>query len=95
MPAVLVLLLELLAGPLGAATELAGAPAGMAALAVVGAAALLLTLLVAVHTTPVAGALAPSAVRQHGERTVFLALCDPDAAGRPRPRAPSLRPGVA
>jgi hypothetical protein len=95
VPAVVLFLFELLAGPLGAAAELAAGPAGMAAIAVVGAAALVFALLVAAHATPVPGPLVVSAVRQRCERTVFLPLCDPDAAGRPRPRAPSVRPGVA
>ena len=90
-----VLLFELLAAPLGAATELAAAPAGMAAIAVVLAGTLLLSLVVALRSVPIAGPLLVSAVRQRGERAVFLQLCDPDAAGRPRPRAPSVRPGVA
>ena len=61
------------------------------AAAVLTAAALLFTLVL------VARASAPSAmplvarttsVRHRAARTVFLALRDPDAAGRPRPRAP-------
>ncbi|WP_084962705.1 DUF6412 domain-containing protein [Thermoactinospora rubra] len=34
----------------------------------------------------------PAFVRMYGRRTAFLRQRDPDAAGRPRPRAPSLRP---
>jgi hypothetical protein len=61
------------------------------AAAVLTAAALLLTVVL------VARASAPSAmplvarttsVRHRAARTVFLSLRDPDAAGRPRPRAP-------
>ena len=95
MSAVVLVLFELLAGPFGAATELAAGSAGIAALTVVAAAALLFTLIVAVRAVPVGGPLVASAVRQRTERTVFLTLCDPDAAGRPRPRAPSVQPGVA
>ena len=95
MSAVVLILSELLAGPLGAATELAAGSAGMAALTVVAAVALLFTLVVAVRAVPIGGPLAASAVRHRAEHTVFLTLCDPDAAGRPRPRAPSVRPGVA
>ena len=90
-----VLLLELLTGPIGAAAELATAPSGMATIAVIAAAALLLTALVTVQAVPVGGSVVAFAVRQRAEHTIFLALCDPDAAGRPRPRAPSGRPGVA
>jgi hypothetical protein len=88
-------LILLLAGPLGVATELAAAPAGLVAIAVTAAAVLLLALVGAVHAVPVRGSLIASAVRQRAERTVFLPLCDPDAEGRPRPRAPSVRPGLA
>jgi hypothetical protein len=61
------------------------------AAAVLTAAALLFTLLLVARTS--APAAAPllaraSSVRDRAERTVFLRLCDPDAAGRPRPRAP-------
>jgi len=33
-----------------------------------------------------------SAIRQRSERTIFLRLRDPDAAGRPQPRAPAVQP---
>jgi Family of unknown function (DUF6412) len=65
-------------------------PAFLAA-AVLTAAALLFTLLlVARQSAPVAAPLLARAasVRDRAEQTVFLRLCDPDAAGRPRPRAP-------
>lgn len=88
-------LILLFAGQFSAAVELTGSPAGLATLAAATAAALLLALVVAVRSVPVAGPLVASAVRQRGERTVFLPLCDPDAAGRPHPRAPSVRPRVA
>jgi hypothetical protein len=94
VPTFVLLLFEVLAGPVGVATELAGTPAGMAAI-VVAAATVLFALVVAVHGVPVGGSLVASAVRQRAERTVFLPLCDPDAAGRRRPRAPSVRPGLA
>ena len=61
------------------------------AAAVLTAAALLFTLLlVARSSAPVATPLLARAasVRDRAEQTVFLRLCDPDAAGRPRPRAP-------
>ena len=33
-----------------------------------------------------------SATRQRSEQTIFLRLRDPDAAGRPQPRAPAVQP---
>ena len=33
-----------------------------------------------------------SATRQRSDQVIFLRLRDPDAAGRPRPRAPSVQP---
>ena len=91
MPAPL-LIVQLLAELFGVAPQLAGSAAGVS-VAVVAAGAALLTLVVAVRSVPlpVAGPLTPSAVRGRAERTAFLPLCDPDAAGRPRPRAPSAR----
>lgn len=85
------LLAELLTGLFGSNAELTGTAAGMAALAVAVAGAALLTLVLALRAAPlpVLGGLTASAVRRRGERTVFLTLCDPAAAGRPRPRAPS------
>jgi hypothetical protein len=61
------------------------------AAAVITAAALLFTLLVVARTS--APATAPllaiaTSVRHTAEETAFLRLRDPDAAGRPRPRAP-------
>jgi hypothetical protein len=93
--AVVLALILLFAGQFSAAVELTGSPAGLATLAATTAAAMLLTLVVPERAAPFAGPLVASAVRQRGERTAFLPLCDPDAAGRPRPRAPSVRPGLA
>ena len=61
------------------------------AAAVFTAAALLFTLLLAARSS--APAVTPllaraTSVRDRAEQTVFLRLRDPDAAGRPRPRAP-------
>lgn len=97
MPAALLLLAALVGGHLGAAVELADAPAGLAVLTVTAAATLLLTLLVALRTAPVAvgGGLLTSTIRQQAERTAFLPLRDPSAPGRPRPRAPSALPRAA
>jgi hypothetical protein len=36
-----------------------------------------------------------AALREKTQRAAFLRLCDPDAAGRPRPRAPSAAPAAA
>jgi hypothetical protein len=61
------------------------------AAAVLTAAALLFTLLlVARQSAPAATPLLARAtsVRDRAEQTAFLRLRDPDAAGRPRPRAP-------
>lgn len=92
MPAPL-LILQLLAELFGTAPQLTGGAAGIAALAVVAAGTVMLTLVLALRSVPLpAGStLAPGAVRRRAERTAFLPLCDPDAAGRPRPRAPSAR----
>jgi hypothetical protein len=95
MPAPLLLLAEVLIGLFGGYAELTAGPAGMAAIAVVAAGALLLALVVVLRPVAAGGALTPSAVRQRTERTEYLPLCDPDAAGRPRPRAPSALPGAA
>lgn len=90
-------LILLSAGQLGAAVDFTGSQPGIATLAAMAAAALLLTLAVALRTVPLpaCGALTSAAVRQRSERTAFLSLCAPDAAGRPRPRAPSVRPRAA
>ncbi|MEU4194280.1 DUF6412 domain-containing protein [Kribbella sp. NPDC026611] len=61
------------------------------AAAVLTAAALLFTLLlVARASAPTATPLVArtTSVRHRAARSVFLRLRDPDAAGRPRPRAP-------
>ncbi|MFB9835834.1 DUF6412 domain-containing protein [Actinoallomurus acaciae] len=42
----------------------------------------------AVRPTPEVSARSVS-LRSHARRTAIVRLCDPDAAGRPRPRAPS------
>ncbi len=93
MPAPL-LVLELLAGLFGAAPELTSGAAGMATLVVIAAGALLLAVVAVGRTVllPAGSALTLVSVRRRGERTAFLPLRDPDAAGRPRPRAPSICP---
>jgi hypothetical protein len=64
-----------------------------AALAVAG-----LVILAARHPAPHRapdGRVRSVALRERAGRAVFLRLRDPDAAGRPRPRAPSARAGAA
>ncbi|MFB6723102.1 DUF6412 domain-containing protein [Kribbella sp. NPDC056345] len=61
------------------------------AAAVFTAAALLLAVLVVARSsapTPAPLLARAASVRDRAERTAFLRLRDPDAAGRPRPRAP-------
>lgn len=97
---VTLLLLELLGWLFGTAPELAGGlggVAGVGVLAVMAAGTVLVALTLARRgfTPPSAGPLSTSSVRWRGERTAFLPLRDPDAAGRPRPRAPSACPRAA
>lgn len=82
---------DVLVGGLAAVVQPADSPAGIAAIALAAAAALLLTLILTRRAIPLPayGAFIASAVRQHSVRTAFLPLRDPDAAGLPRPRAPS------
>lgn len=91
MLAPLLLLADVLVGGLAAAVQPAASPAGFAAIALAAATALLLTLVLTQRAVPLPayGAFIASAVRQHSIRTAFLPLRDPDAPGRPRPRAPS------
>lgn len=93
VPAILSLLIELLGGGLDSAVALSGSPGAVALLVTIAAAGLFLALAVASHPNPASagGTLHPAAVRRRAERTVFLPLCDPGSAGRPRPRAPSAR----
>jgi hypothetical protein len=62
------------------------------AAAVLTAAALLFTLLLAgQHSrTPVVTPLVALTLREQSARTSYVPLRDPDTAGRPRPRAPGL-----
>lgn len=93
MAAVLSLLIEFLAGGLDSAVGLSGSPGGVALLAAIAIATAVLILALAVASQSAlaspCGALHPAAVRRRTEQTVYLPLCDPGAAGRPRPRAPS------
>jgi hypothetical protein len=66
-----------------------------AALAVTGLVILILAARhLAVHLAPEARA-SSVALRERASRAVFIRLRDPDAAGRPRPRAPSAHARAA
>jgi hypothetical protein len=79
-------------------TLLADRPAGLLAGAALGAAVLLAALLaarvLAVGAPPSARARA-TGLRARSRLRAVPRQVDPDAAGRPRPRAPGLRPSVA
>nr|WP_308801294.1 DUF6412 domain-containing protein [Streptomyces polyasparticus] len=77
------------AGPLSAAVALAATAAAGTALAVCA--------LIASRSVPGAQpARVRTAIRDREQRTAFLPQRDPDAAGRPRPRAPGrLAPTAA
>jgi hypothetical protein len=86
------LLLSSLVGVLAAPIDLPGAmPIAVAGLAAV-AALLLAIASQAVRPLQLAWSGLRATARQRSEQTVFLRLRDPDAAGRPRPRAPSDQP---
>jgi len=104
---VLASLLAMLAGLLRDLTQLAVSPAGLTALALGGATVLagamfaaVLALLISVAGRSRTTAALPlirraSALREKSWRAAFLRQRDPDAAGRPRPRAPSAAPAAA
>jgi len=87
--------------------QLVVSPSGLTALAVGGAAVLagavlaaaVLALLTSVaalsRTTAALPMIRASALREKSWRAAFLRQRDPDAAGRPRPRAPSAAPAAA
>jgi hypothetical protein len=86
------------------AAQLAVSPSGLTALAaavLAGAVfATVLALLASVASRSRATAALPmtrraSALREKSWRAAFLRQRDPDAAGRPRPRAPSAAPAAA
>ncbi|MEV6652353.1 DUF6412 domain-containing protein [Streptomyces sp. NPDC051219] len=81
------LLLFLLAGLLLSQSGLAGAVA-LAATAAAGAALLASTVIAARCAAPVPPTRIRTAIRDRERRTAFLPQRDPDASGRPRPRAP-------
>ncbi|GAA1916959.1 hypothetical protein GCM10009716_27620 [Streptomyces sodiiphilus] len=80
--AVLLMLAELLLQPGGLA------PAVAAATATLAGALLLCALFSARCAAPLPAARVRTALRDRRRRTAFLPQRDPDAAGRPRPRAP-------
>ena len=87
--------------------QLAAAPSGLNALALGGTAVLagamlaaMLALLISVASLSRTTGTVPmirraSALREKSWRAAFLRQRDPDAAGRPRPRAPSAAPAAA
>ena len=97
-------MLAMLAGLLRDLTQLAVSPSGLPALAgaiLAGAVfAAVLALLTTVTGISRAAAALPmtrraSALREKSWRAAFLRQRDPDAAGRPRPRAPSAAQAAA
>ena len=101
-------LLAMLAGLLRDIAQLTVSPSGLTALALGGAAVLagavlataVLALLTSVASLSRTTAGHPllrraSALREKSWRAAFLRQRDPDAAGRPRPRAPSAAPAAA
>ncbi|SCL41373.1 hypothetical protein GA0074692_6283 [Micromonospora pallida] len=99
MPALLSLTTWVWAYALSQVVVLADRPAELLAGAAVGA-ALLLATVVAILVTAV-GPAGPRAVRQarslreRARRRRMPRQLDPDAPGRPRPRAPGVRPATA
>jgi len=81
-------LLFLLTGTLLTQTGLISAVALAATTAAVAAALLTCAVLAARGRVPAPPGRIRTAIRDRERRTVFLPQRDPDAAGRPRPRAP-------
>lgn len=67
-------------------------PAGLLAFSVVAGIGVLLLAAWASRLLPVHGSDGPAFPLVYARATAFLRQRDPDAAGRPRPRAPSLSP---
>ena len=97
-------LLAMLAGLLRDLAQLAVSPSGLTALAATVLAgamfAAVLALLTSVADVSRTAAALPltrraRALREKSWRAAFLRQCDPDAAGRTRPRAPSAAPAAA
>jgi len=86
---------QVFAGVWSLAMPALGPQSGLMAVAVFTAAAVLFLAFQAARSTartPIASPLPArsSAARANARRTAYLSLRDPDAAGRPRPRAPGL-----
>lgn len=67
-------------------------PAGVVAITAVAGLGVLLLAAWASRVLPVRTGETPAFPLTYARATAFLRQRDPDAAGRPRPRAPSLRP---
>ncbi|ADB32488.1 hypothetical protein Kfla_3430 [Kribbella flavida DSM 17836] len=83
-----------LAGVWTLAMPALGPDSGLLAVAVLTAAAVLFALLAAARTTPLGPAplhALSTALRAQSRQARYIPLRDPDAAGRPRPRAPGQR----
>lgn len=78
-----------LVGLLLVVAMLAGTQTSVTAAVAVTLAALLAGLLVAGGGTHAPSLVRSETLRRHSLRTAFLPQRDPDAAGRPRPRAPT------
>lgn len=78
---------------------LTGSPGPMAAAALAAVALLAAFLVVPAragrHAAWVSAQARSAALRRRARGTAFLPQRDPDAAGRPRPRAPARRPAAA
>ncbi|MFF0725767.1 DUF6412 domain-containing protein [Streptomyces sp. NPDC004134] len=86
--ALLLLAADIVLDETGVATGLAGAAASAASAALTLLAGLALC---AAAAPPASAAGIRTALRERALRTAFLPQRDPDAAGRPRPRAPGRR----
>ncbi|MEU5724021.1 DUF6412 domain-containing protein [Micromonospora sp. NPDC047738] len=96
MPGILVAVTGAWAYALAQLTVLADRPAALLAGAAVAAALLLAVLLAArVGVLPEPGARHATALRARARHRRVPRQVDPDAPGRPRPRAPGLRPSAA
>lgn len=86
---------QVLAGLLSSAMPVLGPDAGLLAVAVFTAAAVLFLAVQVARSAARHPLVSPlparvSATRANARRTAYLSLRDPGAAGRPRPRAPGL-----
>ena len=87
------LLLGSLAGILAAPLGLPGGTSATLALVALATISALLTVAARAAQPPrLSWPALRSVTRQRSEQTIFLRLRDPDAAGRPQPRAPAAQP---